>query len=91
MCKHIAAVLYGIGARLDVEPSLLFTLRQVSESDLVARAGTIATLIKGTDKASALRKTIDEASLSEVFGIDIAPPRRRQPAKKTSGVFLRKT
>src|SRR5689334_17989918 len=28
MCKHIAAVLYGIGARLDKEPELLFTLRE---------------------------------------------------------------
>ena len=29
MCKHVAAVLYGIGARLDYQPELLFTLRRV--------------------------------------------------------------
>jgi len=29
MCKHMAAVLYGIGARLDHQPELLFTLRRV--------------------------------------------------------------
>jgi uncharacterized Zn finger protein len=29
MCKHVAAVLYGAGARLDEKPELLFTLRGV--------------------------------------------------------------
>jgi uncharacterized Zn finger protein len=29
MCKHVAAVLYGIGARLDERPDLLFLLRNV--------------------------------------------------------------
>jgi len=84
MCKHVAAVLYGIGGRLDIEPSLLFALRRVSEADLVVRTGTIATLIKGTDKSSALRKTIDEAALAEVFGIDLAPirPRRTRRSRR---------
>ena len=40
MCKHVAAVLYGVGARLDREPGLLFTLRQVDEQDLIATAGS---------------------------------------------------
>ena len=39
MCKHVAAVLYGIGARLDEQPELLFTLRKVDEKDLIAKAG----------------------------------------------------
>jgi len=26
-CKHLAAVLYGVGARLDARPELLFSLR----------------------------------------------------------------
>jgi len=38
LCKHVAAVLYGVGARLDKDPSLLFTLRQVDPQDLLARA-----------------------------------------------------
>ena len=29
MCKHVAAVLYGVGARLDAQPDLLFRLRAV--------------------------------------------------------------
>ncbi len=40
MCKHVAAVFYGIGARLDERPELLFRLRQVDESDLIARAAS---------------------------------------------------
>ena len=40
MCKHVAAVLYGIGARLDQQPELLFTLRAINKDDLVASAGT---------------------------------------------------
>src|SRR5260221_7415411 len=39
MCKHVAAVLYGIGARLDQQPDLLFRLHQVDEKELIAGAG----------------------------------------------------
>jgi uncharacterized Zn finger protein len=37
MCKHVAAVLYGIGARLDKQPELLFRLRELDEKELIAR------------------------------------------------------
>lgn len=36
MCKHVAAVLYGVGARLDQSPELLFRMRAVDESELLA-------------------------------------------------------
>jgi uncharacterized Zn finger protein len=39
MCKHVAAVLYGIGARLDEQPDLLFALRKVDQQDLISQAG----------------------------------------------------
>ena len=39
MCKHVAAALYGIGARLDEKPHLLFILRGVDENELIANAG----------------------------------------------------
>lgn len=71
MCKHVAAVLYGIGARLDIDPALLFTLRRVKQDDLVSRAGTGATLARRGKNVA--RKTLDDASLAEVFGLDIAP------------------
>ena len=40
MCKHVAAVLYGIGARFDSQPELLFTLRQVDPAELLSKAGS---------------------------------------------------
>ena len=39
MCKHVAAVLYGVGARLDEQPRLLFVLRGADETELIAGAG----------------------------------------------------
>src|SRR5215467_7323649 len=39
MCKHVAAVLYGIGARIDEQPDLLFRLHEVDEKELIAGAG----------------------------------------------------
>ena len=39
MCKHVAAVLYGVGARLDRQPGLLFGLRRVDAKELVRQAG----------------------------------------------------
>ena len=45
MCKHVAAVLYGVGARLDERPELLFLLRGVDHKELVgsAQAGSVTT------------------------------------------------
>ena len=82
MCKHVAAVLYGIGARLDQQPDLLFALRKVNQQDLIARAG------KGlaqTGKGPKAGKVLDDGDLSEMFGIDIAQtpkPRGAAPRKK---------
>ena len=41
MCKHVAAVMYGAGARLDIAPDLLFTLRGVDPSELIVNAGAV--------------------------------------------------
>ncbi len=69
LCKHLAAVLYGVGSRLDTQPELLFLLRGVDHLDLLeqaASAGALATTGKsGTGLA--------DAELADVFGIDIAP------------------
>lgn len=67
MCKHVAATLYGVGARLDQEPHLLFVLRQVDHLELLANA-TAATLAAGTGEP-----TLAAEELSEVFGIELAP------------------
>lgn len=68
MCKHVAAVLYGVGARLDQQPELLFQLRRVDAQDLVASAG--AGLGKA-GKGPAAGKVLDDAQLADVFGIEI--------------------
>jgi hypothetical protein len=70
MCKHVAAVLYGIGARLDHQPELLFTLRNVDSKDLIAKAG--ADLSK-KHKGAAGVKVLASDDLSEMFGIEMAP------------------
>ena len=69
MCKHVAAVLYGIGARLGEQPEVLFSLRRVEVKDLVNQAGAGLTPSK---KRMAPGKVLDEALLADVFGIEMA-------------------
>ena len=85
MCKHVAAVLYGIGARFDHQPELLFRLRGVDELELLASAGKAAPLGK---QAPAADKRLGGEDLSAMFGLDIAAsasleaaPAKRKPAK----------
>ncbi len=75
MCKHIAAVLYGIGARLDEQPELLFLLRQVDQQALVAKAGSD---LSRTRKVRA-GKVLDAGDLSGIFGIEMASDATRAP------------
>jgi len=79
MCKHVAAVLYGIGARLDHQPELLFTLRKVDQQDLIVKAGSS---ISKKRKAPSGAKVLASDDLSEMFGIEMAPatPRKRAAA-----------
>jgi uncharacterized Zn finger protein len=70
MCKHLAAVLYGIGARLDQQPELLFRLHSVDEKELIARAGKALPQAK---KAPAAGKVLGGEDLSALFGLDMAP------------------
>lgn len=71
MCKHVAAVLYGVGARLDVLPELLFKLRDANQQDLVTNASRRMT------KPNTAR-LLDGENLSELFGIEIAEPKRKR-------------
>src|SRR3954470_15299561 len=81
MCKHVAAVLYGIGARLDQQPDLLFRLHDVDEKELIAGAGQALPLAK---KAPAAKKVLGGEDLSALFGLDMVPdaspakPKRRK-------------
>ena len=71
MCKHVAAVLYGVGARLDEKPELIFTLRRVDAADLISQAGATAGLQK-SEHGPASGKVLDDALLSDIFGIEMA-------------------
>ncbi len=67
MCKHVAATLYGVGARLDDEPELLFTLRGVDPAELVETAVDQPTKARSSRRG----RTLKTDDLSSVFGIDI--------------------
>jgi uncharacterized Zn finger protein len=68
MCKHVAAVLYGVGARLDHQPDLLFLLRKVDHLELI---DTAASASVGSSRRRG-KKTIAGADLADVFGIELA-------------------
>ncbi len=76
MCKHVAAVLYGIGNRLDYAPELLFRLRKVDYRELVNKAN-----FKAPVSRSMKSKIIKDQDLSEIFGIDIAVGKKSRPHK----------
>jgi uncharacterized Zn finger protein len=90
MCKHVSAVLYGVGVMLDTKPELLFTLRGVDQAELLsnASASAITDLSSGADDLAG-------ADLSALFGIDLgsepapepeqaAPPKPKAPKKKVA-------
>ncbi len=70
MCKHVAAVLYGVGARLDEKPELLFLLRGVDHEELISVDTDAVTA--ATDGKRGGRRRIAEGNLKDVFGIEIA-------------------
>jgi len=94
MCKHISAVMYGIGARLDSRPELLFVLRGVDHGELIdADAASDAIVGKGSGRAR--RRSLSNKDLESVFGVELAAPqgaqaggqaanRKRPPFKPTA-------
>jgi uncharacterized Zn finger protein len=81
MCKHVAAALYGVGARLDARPELLFVLRGVDQQELIAQASSAPTAAARRPAKSG--KVLAETDLASVFGLDMAARDREevQPAK----------
>jgi uncharacterized Zn finger protein len=66
MCKHVAAVFYGVGNRLDLSPELLFTLRGVDPTEL------LATGLDHLVSVGATEDTLEDAELADIFGVDLA-------------------
>jgi uncharacterized Zn finger protein len=69
MCKHVAAVLYGVGARLDAEPELLFVLRGVDQGDLIAASEADLTLAQDAPGGA---NRLDDDDVAALFGIEMA-------------------
>ncbi len=102
LCKHSAAAAYGVSARLDECPDLLFLLRGVDHTELIAGAGdAVLAQTNGNNEASAL------GDLSDIFGIELdagaavvtipVKPKGKvqkkavkKPAKKTAGKAVKK-
>ena len=93
MCKHVAAALYGVGARLDEKPQLLFVLRGVDENELLAIAGPDVALSKSVP---AVGKLLDNTDVAALFGLEMAetansntaspaPPKQPQRSKPLNG------
>ena len=94
MCKHVAATLYGIGARLDTEPELLFGLRNVDAKELIAHAEAGGLQVESGPAAG---RVLESSNLADVFGIELAPipgqpdpPGRTQSPKKAMKRAVRK-
>jgi len=75
MCKHVAAVMYGVGARLDQQPELLFTLRNVDHADLISQAVDLA-----ASRKTSSRKVLADEALGDVFGIEIGSASPKTPS-----------
>lgn len=71
MCKHVAAVLYGVGARLDRDPALFFTLRGVDLQELITAASTAATADLTRDGPA--DTGLAGADLAALFGVELEP------------------
>ena len=72
-------MLYGVGARFDHQPELLFLLREVDHRELIAKAGMGLPLSK---QAPPSAKVLDSGDLSSIFGLDIAASAEAGPVKK---------
>lgn len=88
MCKHVAAVLYGVGARLDQQPELIFRLRAVNEKELIASAGNA---LPSAKKSPVAAKMLGEEDLSKLFGLEIAEFESASPAKAVRAKSARDT
>ncbi|GHV26558.1 hypothetical protein FACS1894167_00060 [Synergistales bacterium] len=73
MCKHAAASLYGVGARLDSDPKLFFTLRGIDFSALIKKSveEKIYNMLKNADKKS--KRVLEGADIAGLFGIGDMP------------------
>lgn len=85
MCKHVAAVMYGIGVRLDTQPELLFKLRGVNHEELIALDTAVDGIAGG--KRPRRRRTLKADALEDVFGVELE--KETPPAFEATGACIR--
>ena len=84
MCKHVAAVLYGVGSRLDVDPVQLFKLRGVNFEELI---DVNQAVLDVTSTQSGRRKRLDDTAFTNLFNFDMA----EEPMEKPTRIELHHT
>ena len=69
MCKHVAAVLYGIGARFDEDPTLFFKLRNIEIEALIKKSveEKMENMLKNSGQKT--RRVMTDADIGDLFGI----------------------
>ena len=69
MCKHVAAALYGVGARLDENPLLFFELRGIDVGRFidVALENRVEALLANMDRKSS--RVLDDGDIGTLFGV----------------------
>ncbi|MBC7765283.1 MAG: hypothetical protein H7Y41_02275, partial [Hyphomonadaceae bacterium] len=69
MCKHVTAVLYGIGARLDDDPALFFKLRNIDFEVLLKKTieQKMHSLLENSGKKS--DRVLDDKDVFGLFGV----------------------
>ena len=82
MCKHIAAVLYGVGARFDERPELLFRLRAVDEAELLSDLGSA---LPDTRTKRDAAHTLADNDLAALFGLDMEESKAPAPSHSADG------
>lgn len=86
LCKHLAAVLYGVGVRLDEQPELLFLLRGVDSAELVDAEFDV----QATTNNKGTRRRVGQKDLGALFDIDIEETPRPRKKKVVSNPVVKK-
>ena len=79
MCKHVAATLYAVGARLDESPEMLFALRGADHMELITAATESVTI--NSSSTGDVHPSLSGENLSDIFGIEIEPGEPAPPSK----------
>jgi uncharacterized Zn finger protein len=69
MCKHVAAALYGVGVRLDDDPTLFFKLRGVNVEALISETITKQTKSLLEKSKTKSRRVMEATDASDIFGL----------------------